>query len=258
MIDWHTFHSVCLESSGVSPNGPVHFPVQCRIRDVPWSLCFSIIRISSPVVNGYRPPMPFQNRVLSNGDIIAHQGRGLFMGNRGILHDEKQNLGRARWRHKAWVTCVLKHKDWHREIMQTGHYTELFFLDEAVALAAGHRPCALCRRYAYNTYRDAVGINGNVKALDNQLHQDRAIPRTFQQRRIESDISQLPNGAVILSSEPQLVMDDALIPIAPDGYRAPATKPKSGKSLVATPALTLQALWAGYQPELHPTALARL
>ena len=209
-------------------------------------------------MNGYRPPMPFQNRVLSNGDIIAHQGRGLFMGNRGILHDEKQNLGRARWRHKAWVTCVLKHKDWHREIMQTGHYTELFFLDEAVALAAGHRPCALCRRYAYNTYRDAVGINGNVKALDNQLHQDRAIPRTFQQRRIESDISQLPNGAVILSSEPQLVMDEALIPIAPDGYRAPATKPKSGKSLVATPALTLQALWAGYQPELHPTALARL
>ena len=202
--------------------------------------------------------MPFQNRVLSNGDIIAHPGRGLFMGNRGILHDEKQNLGSARWRHKAWVTCVLKHKDWHREIMQPGHYTELFFLDEAVALAAGHRPCAFCRRDAYNSYRDAVGINGDVKAIDHQLHQDRAIPRTFQQRRIESDISQLPNGAVILSSEPQLVLDDALIPIAPDGYRAPATKPKSGKSLVATPALTLQALWAGYQPELHPTALARL
>ena len=209
-------------------------------------------------MNGYRPPMPFQNRVLSNGDIIAHQGRGLFMGNRGILHDEKQNLGRARWRHKAWVTCVLKHKDWHREIMQPGHYTELFFLDEAVALAAGHRPCAFCRRDAYNSYRDAVGINGDVKAIDHQLHQDRAIPRTFQQRRIESDISQLPNGAVILSSEPQLVMDEALIPIAPDGYRAPATKPKSGKFLVATPASTLQALWAGYQPELHPTALAGL
>ncbi len=90
--------------------------------------------------------MPHQNRVLATGEFVADPARGLFMGNRGILHDEYQRIGHVRWRHKAWITCRLKYKGWFREIMQLGNYTELFFLDEAVALAAGHRPCALCRR----------------------------------------------------------------------------------------------------------------
>ena len=202
--------------------------------------------------------MPFQNRVLATGDIVAHPGRGLFMGNRGILHDETQTVGRARWRHKAWVTCVLKHKNWHREIMQPGNYTELFFLDEAVALAAGHRPCALCRRSAYNRFRDVLGIKGDVKSLDQRLHHDRAIPRTYEQRRIKSDIATLPQGTVVLLPEPHLVQTDALLAIRPDGYGPPLKKPKSGQTLVATPEITLHALAAGYQPKLHPSALASL
>ena len=100
--------------------------------------------------------MPLQNRMTPLGDIIAHSGRGSFMGNRGILHAPDQRLGKARWRHPHWVTCVLVYKDWHREVMQPNNYTELFFLDEATALAAGHRPCALCRRKDYDAFQRAL------------------------------------------------------------------------------------------------------
>ena len=84
--------------------------------------------------------MPLQNRVLATGEIVADPARGLFTGNRGILHDANKRLREARWRHKAWIICELVHNDWHRDVMTPGNYTELFFLDEAVALAAGHRP----------------------------------------------------------------------------------------------------------------------
>src|SRR5688500_15168681 len=97
--------------------------------------------------------MPLQNRVTPFGEIEAAPARGLFMGNRGILHDANQQLGRARWRHKSWVTCLLSFKDRRREVMAPRRYTELFFCDEAVALAAGHRPCAECRREDYERFR---------------------------------------------------------------------------------------------------------
>ena len=136
--------------------------------------------------------MPLQNRVLATGDIVATPARGLFMGNRGILHDHYQRLGTARWRHKAWVTCVLRHKDWHRAVMQPNHYTELFFLDEAVALAAGHRPCALCRHKEYQAFRTALGHTGTAKSLDIALHAARVIPRTTRHLSHTSYIATLP------------------------------------------------------------------
>jgi len=196
-------------------------------------------------------PMPLQNRVLATGDIIADPARGLFMGNRGILHDDKQQLGSARWRHKAWVTCVLRHKDWHREVMRPANYTELFFLDEAVALAAGHRPCALCRRVAFKEYRAAAGFTGNVKAMDETLHEARAFPRRFEQRRHQMDIGDLPDGAIILQGMPKLALQDALMPVTPQAYGSPETRPRKGEVTVLTPVPTLTALREGYRPILH-------
>ena len=198
--------------------------------------------------------MPLQNRVLATGEIVATPARGLFMGNRGILHDENQRLCRARWRHKAWIICVLRHKDWHRDVMQPGNYTELFFLDEAVALAAGQRPCAMCRWVAYNAYRDAAGFRGTAKAMDDGLHAARAVPRRFEQRRRAMDISTLPDGAIVLADVPKLVLDDAIRPVTAEGYGPPEVRPRSGDVSVLTPPPSLTALRKGYLPVLHPSA----
>jgi hypothetical protein len=197
--------------------------------------------------------MPLQNRVLATGEIVANPARGMFMGNRGILHGDQKVLGSKRWQHKAWVTCVLKHKDWHRTVMTPHRYTELFFLDEAVALAAGHRPCALCRRGDYSDYRAAAGLSGPAKEMDAQMHWERALPRRFEQRRHTCDIAQLPHGAVILQDEPGLLFEDALLPITAAGYREPRTLPQ-GPVTVLTPPTSLRALHAGYRPKLHKSA----
>ena len=198
--------------------------------------------------------MPLQNRVLATGDIIAHPARGTLMGNRGILHDGRQRLGTARWKHKAWIICVLQHKAWHRDVMQPGNYTELFFLDEAVAMAAGHRPCALCRREAYNAFRLAAGFEGSAKDMDVILHAARVVPRRFQQRRHEMDFCDLPNGAIVLQDVPKIVLSDALMPVTPQGYRPPDARPLTGKVTVLTPPPTIRAFRRGYRPLLHPSA----
>ena len=176
------------------------------------------------------------------------------MGNRGILHDAEQRLGRARWRHKAWIICTLVHKDWHRPVMSPGNYTELFFLDEAVALAAGHRPCKLCRRAAYLAYARAAGHDGSAPALDAALHAERAIPRRRTLRRHDLPMADLPEGAVLLDGLPKLVLADRLLPVHPDGYGPPEPRPASGSALVLTPPTTLRALRNGYRPALHPTS----
>ena len=175
------------------------------------------------------------------------------MGNRGILHNDQRQLTNARWRHKAWIICVLKWKDWHRHVMTPGNYTELFFLDEAVALAAGHRPCALCRRQAYNDYRSAAGISAPAKDMDDDLHRERAVPRKFRQRRHAARLEDLPPGAIILENDPKLVLSDAVRPISPSGYGPPEARP-TGMATVVTPETSLAALRGGYRPTLHPSA----
>ncbi len=193
--------------------------------------------------------MPLQNRVQPDGTIIAHPARGSFMGNRGILHDDAQRLGRARWRHKAWVTCLLSFKDRHRQIMRPNNYTELFFWDEAVAFAAGHRPCGECRRADYNRFREAAGITTPIKQFDAALHADRAEPRTYRQRRHEAEIGDLPDGTFILNDEGQaaLVLNDALRAYTPSGYAPPTPRPKSGTVTVLTPRLLIATLRDGYE-----------
>lgn len=197
--------------------------------------------------------MPLKNRVLATGEIVAHQARGLFMGNRGILHGENKALIAARWRHKAWIICELVHKDWHREVMRPGNYTELFFLDEAVALAAGHRPCALCRRKHFIKYRQTIDFNGFTRSLDDNLHTERAIPRKFQQNRTEGEIASLPDGAIILEETPKLIMQDAVFPIGPDGYGSPSRRAKTGTVTILTPKTSIKALRNGYEPAFHPS-----
>lgn len=192
--------------------------------------------------------MPLQNRVQPTGEIMATPTRGQFMGNRGILHDANQNLGSARWRHKAWVCCTLSFKNRRRPIMQPNSYTELFFLDEAVAFAAGHRPCAECRRADYNRFRDALGLTPPIAKFDALLHAARAIPRSYAQKRYRADIKELPEGAFILDDAgiAHLVQDDRLLPYSPAGYRAPVARPAAGDVTVLTPRPLVAALQAGY------------
>ncbi len=208
--------------------------------------------------------MAWQNRVTAFGEIVAHPARGLFMGNRGILHGSDQRLGRARWRHPHWVTCVLAHKDWHRDVMQPNAYTELFFLDEATALAAGHRPCALCRRTAYIAFQKALARALrraealDAKALDRLLHQARIEDGSRRQKRFEALLDDLPDGTMVrFSSEPTmawLVRRDHLLRWQPGGYDARQRRPAGQVVEVLTPRPTVLALQHGYRPACHPTA----
>lgn len=196
---------------------------------------------------------PLQNRVLATGEIVADPARGMFMGNRGILHDGARRLGRARWKHRAWIICLLRHRDWHRTVMSPGKYTELFFLDEAVALAAGHRPCALCRHADYGAYRAAAGLTGRAAEMDARLHAERALPRRFGQRRHAALAEDLPDGAVLFDGAPKLVRGDAVREVFAGGYGAPERRPR-GMVTVLTPETSLAALRGGYAPLLHGSA----
>jgi len=192
--------------------------------------------------------MPLQNRVTPFSTIEVSPTRGLFTGNRGILHNERQELVTTNWRHKAWIICELEYKGLRRKLMQPGHWTELFFLDEATALAAGHRPCALCRRAAYNEFLKLSG-RPSAKQLDEALHPQ----RTNEQSTIAFD--RLPeNSFYAIGSQAYLKRAAGSLIWSHSGYQ-PA-EPPSLKALVhpLTPLLTRQVLAQGYQPILHPSA----
>ena len=149
--------------------------------------------------------MTLQNRVLPTGDIVALDFRGDLMGNRGVLHDDNRTLGASRWKMHAWVTCVLDFKGRARTVMTPNRYTELFFLDEASAFAAGHRPCGECRRDSYLIFRglweDTFGAVSNVKDIDHRMHQDR-VRRDRSQVRFTADPGTLPDEFAVQAFEP--------------------------------------------------------
>ncbi|MEQ8896639.1 MAG: hypothetical protein RID23_06070 [Roseovarius sp.] len=200
--------------------------------------------------------MTLQNRVLPTGDIVAVPSYGDLMGNRGILHDEVRQLGTARWTHPNWVTCLLEYKGRKRELMAPGRYTELFFLDEATALAAGHRPCGECRKTAFAKFRaawNAAHGDTDLRSLDKRLHRDR-VSRTRQQIRYDAYPADLPDGTFILHNDtPHVVHGNIILRYEPSGYTASATLPQSLVQ-VLTPACTVATLAQGYRPELHRTA----
>ena len=192
--------------------------------------------------------MALQNRVLPTGEIVADPARGLFTGNRGCLHDDQKRLGKARWKSRAWIICELKFKGWKRQVMTPRSWTELFFLDEAVALAAGHRPCALCRREAYNTYRGAWGGHPKAVEMDEALHAARLGKRIWQ----ESE--GLPDGAFVrVEGRGFLLLAGRMLPYAPAGYGR-AMERVRGRVEVLTPTPTMAVLQAGYRPVLHGSA----
>lgn len=206
---------------------------------------------------GSEPPHPRQNRVLPTGAIVAHPARGFLMGNRGCLHDAAGRLGRARWRHRHWIACLTAFKNRKRPLMTAGRYTELFFLDEAVALAAGHRPCAECRRAAYRAFRaawEAAGLPGrSAGEIDRVLHASR-VGRDRAQVTHRAEIADLPDGTYVAGPDaPHLVLGPHLVPYAPGGYGIPHPRPTSGRVTVLTPVPTVAVLRSGYRPLFHAT-----
>ena len=202
--------------------------------------------------------MARRNRVTPLGDIMAIDLRGAWLGNRGVLHEGTEIV--RFHRSPLWIICVLSHKDWRLPQWQPGHFTVLFFHDEAVALAAGHRPCALCRRPAYEAYRAAWvdGLGGakpSAKEVDHRLHGERLVRGTHRRRFHPSTWDAVPTGAfVLLDGQPALVRDDAVVPWTTTGYTAPRRRPASGGCDLITPPATVAALAAGYRPQIDPGA----
>jgi hypothetical protein len=200
--------------------------------------------------------MPLQNRVAPTGEIVADPARGTLIGNRGILHDEIRRLGTARWRHPHWIACRLDFRGRRRAPMSPGRYTELFFLDEAVALAAGHRPCGECRSEALARFRAAWqrthGTAPRAAELDRLLHAARLRPGSRGQRRMPAPLDDLPDGTfVLVAGRAMLVLGDHLLPYAPAGYGPPAPRHRGDTVEVLTPMPVVAVLAAGYRPEIN-------
>ncbi|MGZ8783650.1 MAG: hypothetical protein ACXWZB_09150 [Gaiellaceae bacterium] len=210
--------------------------------------------------------MPLQNRVTPLGELIADPARGLVYGNRGCLHDKAGNV-RRQANGRRWIACRLEFQGWQRgRMLQPGRFTELFFLDEATALAAGHRPCALCRRADYSElvalWRDLHPGHSGAAAIDAQRHQERLAPRPPRRRLHEAHLAELPAGACGLrDGVPHLVLGPRLLAWSPAGYRAPIRRPEGASATLITPPSLVALLRTGRRPLvplLHPTATSTL
>ena len=203
---------------------------------------------------------PLQNRVTPTGDIIATPHRGLFTGNRGIIHDPAtKTLLKKRWSSPAWITCLCEFRGWRRPVMANRSWTELFFLDEATAFAAGHRPCFFCRRNDAKRFR-AAWERGNAasgisaKAMDAVLHRERLDRGRKRLHPLPMPLADLPAGAMVQQGEDSfLVTRGRVLRWSPAGYADAQERLDDARLL--TPPSALRALSAGYQPRLHPTAL---
>ena len=205
--------------------------------------------------------MPRQNRVTPFGDLVAVPERGLMFGNRGLLHNRERQIVRNS-QVRRWIVCQLEFRGRRREIMRPGYYTELFFLDEATALAAGHRPCAECRRPAYNAFRRcwAIAQSGSAERLpfademDTQLQQDRLEGRR-DKKTYQAEIATLPDGVFIArEGDAWLLWQAALHHWTPSGYDRRLPRPASGSVKVLTPRATVSVIAVGYTPMVHPSA----
>jgi hypothetical protein len=194
--------------------------------------------------------MPLQNRVTPKGELIAHPARGLVYGNRGCLHDDAGSI-RRRYQGKRWIACRLEFRGWRRSpLLQPGRFTELFFLDEATAFAAGHRPCALCRREDYDRlgeiWRELHPGQLGADAIDAQLHVER-LDRACRQRQHAARLEELPEGAFVLhQGEPHLVLGRHLARWTPAGYTDRVPR-RTGTTVLLTPPSLVHVLRAGWE-----------
>ena len=206
---------------------------------------------------------PLQNRVTPAGEVVADPARGLLMGNRGCLHGLDRRLGAARWRSKAWICCVLAWKGVRRDPMPPGRWTALFFLDEATALAAGHRPCAYCRRADFvaftEAWRGAHGMAERPRAprIDAQLHAERVDPGSRRQLTRPALAGALPDGVMVRHGDgPGLLLGGRVLPWSFSGYGSPVGLSPATVVELLTPPATAATIAAGYRPLLHPSAAA--
>jgi hypothetical protein len=209
--------------------------------------------------------VPRRNRVDPFGDLHAVSGRGMLTGNRGCLVDDHEQVVR----HHAsvlWIACLTEFRGWRSPLAAPRRWTPIFFLDDAVALAAGHRPCALCRRDAYRSYRDAVTRSAgsrrpllatelNHRLADERLRRGRGLGRAADRITWRAPITDLPTGTVVLDAErrPRLLLDDRTMQFTFDGWRDPRPR-HAGEVEALTPPTSVRALANGYVPLLHPTA----
>ena len=209
--------------------------------------------------------MPRQNRVKPDGEIVAIRERGTCMGNRGRLHDESGRIRRP-WQVKRWLLCRLEFNGRHRVVMAPDRYTELFFLDEATGLAAGHRPCFECQRTSFNAFAAAwavgVGIvpgatRPSADSIDERLHQERVGPGRSK-RSFRASIDDLPDGVFVKLDEDDgqahLLRDGQLLAWSPGGYTRRLSRPIGVEVAVLTPRSTVDVIRSGYVPDVHPTA----
>jgi hypothetical protein len=206
--------------------------------------------------------MPHRNRVTPFGEVIATEARGLLYGNRGVLHDDRGRIVRD-WGVRRWIACRLEFKGRRRPLLRPGRFTELFFLDEATALAAGHRPCAECRREDFVRFRDAWAqthpdASLRVDDIDRALQDERVGPDR-KKRLHETRLSALPDGSMIADGDrARLVLGGDLLGWTPFGYtdrRPAATSPPIVHAL--TPPSISAVIRAGYRPDVHPSANTR-
>ena len=200
-----------------------------------------------------------QNRVDPFGNVIKTTARGHWMGNRGLIHDEQQNIIRP-FKLKAWLTCVLEFKDRKRKVMSPNLYTELFFLDEATAFAAGHRPCFECRRKDYNHFKTAW-LKGNpeygfdektsINEIDKILHEER-MDKHGQKIMYEASIKNIPDGTfILLDDKPGVIKNNLFYGWSPFGYEKEKALPNIKKVTVLTPKSVVNTFSAGYVPQIQ-------
>lgn len=206
--------------------------------------------------------MSERNRVTPVGDIVDVPLRGAWMGNRGVLHEGHEIV--RQHASAAWITCALEFRGWVAPRWEPRRWTALFFHDEAVALAAGHRPCALCRRGDYTAYLRALGAATDAEPLrapelDRRLHAERLVPRRARSAAAHGPARRthripwvgLPSGVfVIASGGPVLVLGDALVAWTTEGYGARSGRPTRGDAEVLTPPTSVVAIAHGYLPQI--------
>ncbi|MGN6181420.1 MAG: hypothetical protein ACTHNW_19710 [Mucilaginibacter sp.] len=199
-----------------------------------------------------------QNRVDPSGNIISISARGAWMGNRGQLHNEHQQILRP-FKLKAWLICMLNYKDRHRKVMSPNRYTELFFLDEATAFAAGHRPCFECRRKDYDRFKaywvtgnrkHGFNLNSSINNIDKVLHRER-IGSKGEKITYKEKFKYLPEGTFIqIGDKPYLLAKGKLHPWTAFGYETAIPLPETETVTVLTPKSTVNAFTAGYKPQM--------
>ncbi len=199
-----------------------------------------------------------QNRVDPFGNLIKTKARGLWMGNRGVLHNDKQEIMRP-YKLNAWITCRLEFKGRKRKVMMPDRYTELFFMDEATSFAAGHRPCFECRRNEYDQFK-SLWIKGNpehhfdkktsIKKIDEILHRERMDSNRLK-ITYKENIADIPNGSFVLSNNKSyLIFEKKIYLWSPFGYEKGKSLPATGKLTVLTPRSVVNTFRAGYVPQI--------